>query len=119
MLTHITINNFTLVEHLDLDLKAGMTAITGETGTGKSILLDALAMTLGERADADRVRFGSKRADITATFSLDDLAGAKAWLAEHELSHDEQGDEHHENECLLRRTVTAEGRSRCLSTPNP
>jgi len=115
MLTHITINNFTLVEHLDLDLKTGMTAITGETGTGKSILLDALAMTLGERADADRVRFGSKRADITATFSLDDLANAKLWLIKNDLSHDES----HENECLLRRTVTAEGRSRCFINGQP
>lgn len=115
MLTHITINNFTLVEHLDLDLKTGMTAITGETGTGKSILLDALAMTLGERADADRVRFGSKRADITATFSLDDLASAKSWLIKNDLSHDES----HENECLLRRTVTAEGRSRCFINGQP
>lgn len=111
MLTHITINNFTLVEHLDLDLKAGMTAITGETGTGKSILLDALAMTLGERADADRVRYGSPRADITATFCLDDLPDAQAWLMNNDLNHDDV--------CLLRRVVTAEGRSRCFINAQP
>lgn len=111
MLTHITINNFTLVEHLDLDLKSGMTAITGETGTGKSILLDALAMTLGERADADRVRYGSDRADITATFSLDDLPEARQWLIDHDLSH--------ADECLLRRVITAEGRSRSYINSQP
>ena len=111
MLTHITINNFTLVEHLDLDLKKGMTAITGETGTGKSILLEALAVTLGERADADRVRHGSNRADITTTFSLDDLPDARQWLIDHDLSH--------ADECLLRRVITAEGRSRCFINAQP
>jgi len=111
MLTHITINNFTLVKHLDLDLQTGMTAITGETGTGKSILLDALAMTLGEKADADRVRYGSPRADITATFSLDDLPEAQLWLINNDLNHDDV--------CLLRRVVTAEGRSRCFINAQP
>ena len=111
MLTHITINNFTLVEHLDLDLKSGMTAITGETGTGKSILLDALAMTLGERADADRVRYGADRADITATFSLDDLPEARQWLIDNDLCH--------ADECLLRRVITSEGRSRSFINSQP
>jgi DNA repair protein RecN (Recombination protein N) len=111
MLTHITINNFTLVEHLDLDLKKGMTAITGETGTGKSILLDALAMTLGEKADGDRVRYGANRADITATFSLDDLPNARAWLIDNDLSH--------ADECLLRRVISAEGRSRSFINAQP
>ncbi len=111
MLTHITINNFTLVEHLDLDLKQGMTAITGETGTGKSILLDALSMTLGERADADLVRYGSPRADITATFSLDDLPHARDWLIDNDLSH--------ADECLLRRVITKEGRSRSFINAQP
>ncbi|ODS24370.1 DNA repair protein RecN [Candidatus Endobugula sertula] len=111
MLTHITINNFTLVEHLDLDLKRGMTAITGETGTGKSILLDALAMTLGERADADRVRYGAQRADITATFSLDDLPKAQEWLINNDLNH--------ADECLLKRTITTEGRSRSFINAQP
>jgi DNA repair protein RecN (Recombination protein N) len=111
MLTHITINNFTLVEHLDLDLKQGMTAITGETGTGKSILLDALAMTLGERADGDRVRYGCARADITATFSLDDLPGAREWLMQNDLCH--------ADECLLRRVISNEGRSRSFINAQP
>lgn len=111
MLTHITINNFTLVEHLDLDLKQGMTAITGETGTGKSILLDALAMTLGERADGDRVRYGCDRADITTTFSLDDLPNAREWLIENDLCH--------ADECLLRRVISSEGRSRCFINAQP
>ena len=68
MLTHLSIQNFTLVETLDLDMKPGMTVITGETGAGKSILLDALGQTLGDRAEADRVRLGASRADITASF---------------------------------------------------
>src|SRR5690625_6972119 len=63
MLTHLSIQNFTLVDHLDLDFKAGMTVITGETGAGKSILLDALGQALGDRADGQRVRSGTKRAD--------------------------------------------------------
>jgi DNA repair protein RecN (Recombination protein N) len=58
MLTHLNIQNFTLVDNLDLDLKPGMTVITGETGAGKSIMLGALALTLGDRAEADRVRTG-------------------------------------------------------------
>jgi DNA repair protein RecN (Recombination protein N) len=111
MLTHITINNFTLVEHLDLDLKGGMTAITGETGTGKSILLDALAMTLGERADGDRVRHGAERADITASFLLDDLPEARQWLIDNDLCY---GDE-----CLLRRVINTEGRSRSFINAQP
>ena len=111
MLTHLTINNFTLVEHLDLDISSGMTAITGETGTGKSIMLDALSMTLGERADADKVRIGASKADITATFSLDDLPEARAWLIEHDLAH--------ADECLLRRVITSEGRSRSFINAQP
>ncbi len=111
MLTHITINNFTLVEHLDMDIQHGMTAITGETGTGKSILLDALGMTLGERADGERVRYGCERADITATFSLDDLPQARQWLIDHDLSH--------ADECLLRRVITREGRSRSFINAQP
>jgi DNA repair protein RecN (Recombination protein N) len=111
MLTHLTINNFMLIDHLDLDLKHGMTAITGETGTGKSILLGALALTLGERADGEKVRLGCDRTDITATFLLDDIPNARQWLIEHDLSH--------ADECLLRRVVTKEGRSRAFINSQP
>ena len=111
MLTHLTINNFMLIDHLDLQLKAGMTAITGETGTGKSVLLGALGMAMGERTDSERVRQGCEKADITATFLLDDLPAARQWLVDHDLSHND--------ECLLRRIITKEGRSRAFINSQP
>lgn len=105
MLTHLHIENFTLVDELDIELHQGLTTITGETGAGKSILLGALGMTLGERTDASKVRAGCDRADIHASFDISKLAFAKSWLQEHELY---EGGE----ECILRRVVTSEGRSR-------
>lgn len=109
MLIHLSIRNFTLVEELDLDVKTGMTVITGETGAGKSILLDALGLALGDRAEASRVRPGASRADITANFDVSTLALARQWLQEQELLQEEQP-----NECLLRRVLTAEGRSKAM-----
>ena len=104
MLTHLSIQNFTLVESLDLEIAAGMTTITGETGAGKSIILGALGQALGDRADADTVRRGTERADIHASFDVQRIPSAQQWLRENNLNHD--------NECLLRRVITAEGRSR-------
>lgn len=104
MLTHLSVRNFTLVDALELELNRGMTAITGETGAGKSILLDALGLTLGGRADADRVRAGRERADICATFEVSGIPRAHQWLEQHDLANG--------SECLLRRVVTREGRSR-------
>lgn len=112
MLTHLGISNYTLVDHLDLELQGGMTAITGETGAGKSVLLDALGLTLGDRADADRIRAGQDRAEVNATFDIRKLQAARQWLQEHEL--DTEGDE-----CLLRRVITAEGRSRAYINAQP
>jgi DNA repair protein RecN (Recombination protein N) len=105
MLIQLTIQNFALVEQLDLDLQAGMTAITGETGAGKSIMLDALGLTLGDRADPEAIRSGAERADISATFTLGDNAEALHWLREHDFP--EQDDL-----CILRRVLTRDGRSR-------
>lgn len=104
MLLQLTISNFAIVSFLELDLRAGMTSITGETGAGKSIAIDALALALGERGDSDSVRPGADKADISARFRIDKLPRVKAWLNEQEL--DEQ------DECILRRTLTREGRSR-------
>lgn len=104
MLTHLSIHNFTLVEHQELELQQGLTALTGETGAGKSLLLDALGMTLGDKADADKVRTGAERADISATFDLSQLPKARKWLKAQELEA--------ESECILRRTISADGRSR-------
>lgn len=104
MLTHLSVQNFTLVDLLELEVHSGMTTITGETGAGKSILLDALGLTLGDRAEADRVRQGRERAEICATFDISSIPQARRWLDEHDLDSDA--------ECLLRRVVTREGRSR-------
>lgn len=108
MLTYLSIRNFTLVEQLALDVDLGMTAITGETGTGKSIVLEALALALGGRASGDCVRTGADKADICAHFSLSALPQLQQWLVTHEWA--ESGDE--ASECLLRRVITREGRSR-------
>jgi len=104
MLTHISISNYTIVSGLDLEFNRGMTVITGETGAGKSIMLDALGLCLGDRADPKAVRPGSDRAEIIASFDIEAIPAAKSWLETHELL---TGDE-----CILRRLVTAEGRSR-------
>ncbi len=103
MLTHIAIQDFAIIERLELDLADGMTAITGETGAGKSIMLDAIGLVLGDRADASMVRHGARRADISVTLDVT-LPEVRAWLEENDLDADD--------ECVLRRVITAEGRSR-------
>ncbi|MCI0510056.1 DNA replication and repair protein RecN [Chromohalobacter marismortui] len=110
MLIQLAIRDYAIVERLDLDLHDGMTAITGETGAGKSIMLGALGLCLGERADAGSVRHGCERADISARFDIARLTAARAWLTERELAHDE---------CLLRRVVTASGRSKAWINGQP
>lgn len=87
-----------------MDFASGMTAITGETGAGKSLTLDALSMALGDRADSDRIRQGANRAEVSARFEVAGLAEAKQWLAEHDFES--------EDECLLRRVFSRDGRSR-------
>ena len=104
MLLSININNYTLVETLEIEFSGGTTAITGETGAGKSLVLDALGMALGDRADTGTIRHGKDRAEITATFAIDTIEDAKAWLSNHDFSAD--------GECILRRIYTVEGRSR-------
>lgn len=105
MLAEITIRNFAIIDRLDVEFAAGMTVLSGETGAGKSILVDALNLILGDRADAQAVREGAPRAEISARFVLDDAPAAHAWLTERELDDD--------NECVIRRIVASEGRSRC------
>ncbi len=114
MLTHLSIQNFTLVEKLDLDMKPGMTVITGETGAGKSILLDALGQTLGDRAEADRVRIGETRADITASFDTSRIPTAQEWLIANDLQQIDSP-----NECLLRRLINNEGKSKSYINGQP
>ncbi|MCT4708630.1 DNA repair protein RecN [Enterobacteriaceae bacterium H11S18] len=104
MLSQLTISNFAIVRELEIDFHHGMTAITGETGAGKSIAIDALGLCLGGRAEADMVRRGATRADLCARFSLKDTPAALRWLEENQL---EEG-----KECLLRRVISSDGRSR-------
>jgi DNA repair protein RecN (Recombination protein N) len=111
MLRHLHIRNFAIVEHLELEFAPGMSVLSGETGAGKSILLDALGLTLGDRADNSVVRHGTERADISATFDLRDIPAVHGWLKEHELDSEE--------ECILRRTVNADSGSRAFINGQP
>jgi len=104
MLTQLTIHNFAIVKFLELELKSGMTTVTGETGAGKSIAIDALGLALGSRAEASTVRPGATKAEISASFTIEASSHAHHWLVEHELDN--------EDECILRRVITAEGRSK-------
>ena len=104
MLLSININNYTLVETLEIEFSVGTTAITGETGAGKSLVLDALGMALGDRADTGTIRHGKERAEITATYDIQGLKDANQWLENNDFSADDQ--------CILRRIYTVEGRSR-------
>lgn len=111
MLTQLTIQNFAIVKFLELDLQSGMTCITGETGAGKSIAIDALGLCLGERAEASMVRPDADRCEISARFSLERNPHARHWLLSNELQDGE--------ECLLRRVITHEGRSRAYINGTP
>jgi len=107
MLTHLSIRHFAIVDQLDIELCPGMTAITGETGAGKSIMLDAIALVLGGRADSSVVPANQSRAEISATVDLRAYPVARQWLADQQLESPEEEEQH----CLLRRSVTREGRS--------
>ncbi|WP_067514976.1 DNA repair protein RecN [Endozoicomonas ascidiicola] len=109
MLNQISISDYAIVDQLNLDIASGMTAITGETGAGKSIMLDALGLALGGRADSDCVRDGAERADIRACFDLHRIPVAQQWMKERDY---DGGSESDESACILRRVITKEGRSR-------
>ncbi len=111
MLSHIFVKDLAIVSSLELDLEAGMTALTGETGAGKSILIDALGLALGDKPDADMIRAGCERAEVTAGFDLDACPDARRWLEEQDL---QDGDE-----CLVRRLLVRRGRSRAHVNGRP
>ncbi|MBA1146409.1 DNA repair protein RecN [Ectothiorhodospiraceae bacterium WFHF3C12] len=111
MLSHIHIRNFAIVDELELELRAGMGALTGETGAGKSILLDALGLCLGDRADSDAVGPAEDRSEINVSFDISDVPAAGEWLAEQALDAD--------GECLLRRVVQRNGRSQAFINGRP
>ncbi|EPP8517505.1 DNA repair protein RecN [Acinetobacter baumannii] len=112
MLTHLTLINFALADHLAIDIEQGFNVLTGETGAGKSLLLDALSACLGERTDTNYVRYGSDKADVTAVFTYQDNSPEAKWLKEHELD-DDSGEIH------LRRVIFATGRSKAWVNGRP
>ncbi|GMQ91868.1 MAG: DNA repair protein RecN [Gammaproteobacteria bacterium] len=97
MLSHLTIKDFAIVNKLDLDIRSGLTVLTGETGAGKSILIDALSLVLGQRAESGVVRHGCKRTEISAQFDLDKNQDAAQWLQQHDMFDD--------GECIIRRII--------------
>ncbi len=105
MLISLALRDFVIVERLDLEFRPGFTVLTGETGAGKSILIDALSLALGERGESGLVRAGCDRAEISAEFVIAELAELQAWLRDNELAGEDGG-------CLLRRVLYADGRSR-------
>lgn len=107
MLLHLNIQNFAIVRALDIDWRNGMTTITGETGAGKSIAIDALGLCLGDRALTNVVRPNSKKAELSATFDISQNVMAMQWLEKNDISFEE-------NECILRRLISAEGRSKAF-----
>ena len=105
MLLHIQIRDFAIIDAAELEFASGLTVLTGETGAGKSILVDALLLAAGGRAGAEVVRHGAERAEVSATFTIANNPAARAWLAEQSL-------EHEDGSVVLRRSVGADGRSR-------
>jgi DNA repair protein RecN (Recombination protein N) len=106
MLRTLSIRDFILIESLDLDLEAGFSALTGETGAGKSILIDALTLALGARSEGNVVRQGASRAEIGLEWDLSKVPIARAWLKENELADEDA------NVCLFRRVLESGGRSK-------
>ncbi|MEN8205892.1 MAG: DNA repair protein RecN [Pseudomonadota bacterium] len=104
MLTYIHVRNLAIVDEIEVEPAAGMTTLTGETGAGKSILVDALGLVLGDRADSSVIRHGCERAEISAGFDIREHPAANGWLAEQALDGD--------GECQLRRIINREGRTR-------
>jgi len=111
MLKHLYIRNFAIIDELELDFNSGMTALTVETGAGKSILLGAMNLVLGDRADNDSIKQGCEYAEIVAEFEISKLTEVSAWLVTQELNA--------ADECILRRRITKDGRSRAYINSTP
>jgi DNA repair protein RecN (Recombination protein N) len=112
MLAHLQIKNFTIIDELKLDFDAGMTVLTGETGAGKSVIVDSLQLALGGRADSSVVRCGHEHAEITAIFVLQNNSKAEKWLKNHELENYPEDNPEDNNECIIHRRISSDGRSR-------
>ena len=114
MLTQLTINNFAIVRQLEIELAKGMSVITGETGAGKSIAIDALGLCLGQRIETSMVREGQERAEICASFFIEPTNPAYQWLQAQELQ-----DPDNPSDCILRRVINADGRSKAFINSTP
>jgi DNA repair protein RecN (Recombination protein N) len=110
MLTSLQVRDFAIVDKIAVEFEPGMTVLTGETGAGKSILVDAVGLVLGERGSSQQVRHGAKRAEFSAEFDISALPAVRDWLEEHALDEDDA--------CLLRRVISREGRSRAFINGN-
>ena len=110
MLINLQVRDFAIVDQIAVEFRPGMTVLTGETGAGKSILVDSVGLVLGERGGSQLVRPGAKRAEFCAEFDISNLPNVQGWLAEHELDQDD--------ECLLRRVIGSDGRSRAFINGN-
>lgn len=132
MLTNLYIKNFTIITCVELEINNSMTVLTGETGVGKSILIDALLLCLGNRADTQCIRHDSDSCEITATFDVTTIPTARTWLAKHDFeqqNHEKNSERNSEksskenskenSECILRRTLSRSGRSRCYINERP
>lgn len=111
MLGHLTIQNIVLIKSLSLQMQSGLTALTGETGAGKSILLDSLGLALGQRAESGMVRKGADQGSVTAVFSMPDNAAIRTMLNDQGIAV--------EDDLILRRVLTADGRSKAFVNDNP
>ena len=111
MLTHLHIRHFAIIDKTELELESGMTALTGETGAGKSILLDALGLVLGARSSGNHIQQGADRAEVTATFDIDKLPSIQRWLKSQDLDNSD--------ECLMRRVLTSSGKNRASINGTP
>ncbi|HEY7773647.1 MAG TPA: DNA repair protein RecN [Marinagarivorans sp.] len=106
MLTHLDVHNYTLVDNLDIELQAGLTTLTGETGAGKSLLLDAIGLAIGNKARGEAIHDNGRNAEVSALFDVSKTPHIAAWLQQQDIPTSD-------NECLLKRVITPQGRSRC------
>ena len=111
MLKHLYIKNFTLIDELDIDLHSGFSVITGETGAGKSIILGAIGLLLGQRADSKSIKQGADKCVIEAHFDLSRY-NMKDFFSDNDIEYDE-------NDCIIRRELTANGKSRAFINDTP
>lgn len=111
MLTYINIKNFAIIKDLELDLQSEMTSLTGETGAGKSIIVDSLELALGARADTSVIHSNADHCEITIIFDLTNIAAAREWLIQQELDS--------ENECIIRRLISKDGRAKSTINGHP